>query len=138
MVKVRNGEDFGVDLERVIGWVLVKDCCREYQFPSLGTPIEKATLQVKDRLVLYTSGETLVLTATTLGIDVFTRVHNLLVHLFEHDLSTDSYIKVATNYSKRLQQVEIVSGNEGENSEQIDSFVSMTEDFPVEGFMDYG
>jgi hypothetical protein len=109
MMKVRNGEDFGVDLERVIGWVLVKDCCREYQFPSLGTPIEKATLQVEDRLLLYTSGETLVLTATTLGIDVFTRVHNLLVHLFEHDLSTDSHIKVATNYSKRLQQGEIIN-----------------------------
>jgi len=109
MVKIRCGEDLGIDLERVIGWVLVKNCCREYQFPSLDNPIEKATLQVEDRLLLYTSGETLVLTTTILGIDLFTRVHNLLVHLFEHDLSKDSYIKVATNYGQRLPQEEITS-----------------------------
>jgi len=109
MVKIRCGEDLGIDLERVIGWVLVKDCCQGYQFPSLDNPIEKAMLQVEDRLLLYTSGETLVLTTTILGIDLFTRVHNLLVHLFEHDLSKDSYIKVATNYGQRLPQEEITS-----------------------------
>jgi hypothetical protein len=40
---------------------------------------------------------------------------------------------------QRLLQIEIVSGNEGWNLEQINSSRhSMTEDFPVEGFMDYG
>jgi hypothetical protein len=97
-MKIRCGEDLGIDLERVIGWVLVKNCCREYQFPSLGNSIEKATLQVEDRLLLYTSGETLVLTATTLGVDLFIRVHNLLIHFFEHDLSKDNYIKVTPDY----------------------------------------
>ncbi|MEG4066244.1 hypothetical protein QUA42_02630 [Microcoleus sp. Pol11C2] len=104
MVKIRCGEDLGIDTEQVIGWVLVKDCCREYQYPSLNNPIEKATLQVEDRLLLYTSGETLVLTATTLGVEVFARVHNLLVNLFKIDLSQDSHIKVTTNYGQRLQQ----------------------------------
>jgi hypothetical protein len=106
MIKIRCGEDFGIDMERVIGWVLVKDCCREYQYPSLGNPVEKGTLQVEDRLLLYTSGETLVLTATNLGNEVFTRVHNLLAHLFEVDLSKDSYIKVTTNYSQSLPQLD--------------------------------
>lgn len=106
MVKIRCGEDLGIDLDSVIGWVLVKDCCREYQYPSLNNPIEKGTLQVEDRLLLYTSGETLVLTATTLGHEVFTRVHNLLVYLSEIDLSEDSYINVTTNYSQSFQQLD--------------------------------
>lgn len=79
-------------MERVIGWVLVKDCCAGYQ--SIGDKLEAVRSTLEDRLLLYTPGETLVLTRQTVGDPVFTRIHNLLVHLFEVDLSEDSYIKI--------------------------------------------
>jgi len=137
MVKIRCGEDLGIDLERVIGWVLVKDCCREYQFPSLDfpsldNPLEKARLQVEDRLLLYTSGETLVLTATTLGVDIFTRVHNLLVHFFEHDLSKDTYIKITTNYGFNKILVDSVL-EDGKTNNCGDTFI---EDYDGEAILD--
>ncbi|MEG4109012.1 hypothetical protein [Microcoleus sp. S13_C5] len=102
MVKIRCGEDLGIDTDLIIGWVLVKDCCKDYQYSSLNNPIEKARLEVEDRLILYTSADNLVLTSSILGHEVFTRIHNFLVHLFECDFSEDGYIKVTTAYSQEL------------------------------------
>jgi hypothetical protein len=90
MVKVRIGKDLGIDLEKVIGWTLVENSSSQHEDLTrvselLGYPIP--TLIVEERLLLFTSGEALVVTRVKVGSQAFTNLHNLLLSCFDIDLN---------------------------------------------------
>lgn len=86
MVKVRIGEDFGFDMDQVVAWVLVKDrSCSDDQelissLQNLEFPIP--AFKVDERILLFTSGETLVLRKAAVGSLSFTKFHIFLLSLF--------------------------------------------------------
>jgi hypothetical protein len=92
MVKVRIGKDLGIDLEKLIGWTLVENSSSQHEDLTsvselLGYPIP--TSIVEERLFLFTSGETLVVTKAGVGSQAFTNLHNLLLSSFNIDINVE-------------------------------------------------
>ena len=91
MVKVRIGKELGIDLEAIIGWTYIKGHTDQQDLASslqvLGYPVQ--TLKVEERIVLYTSADTLIVPKAAVKPEAFIKLHNLLLSLFEVDLNTE-------------------------------------------------
>lgn len=91
MVKVRNGEEFGIDIDKVIAWTFIKDCSDQQDLTSslqlLGYPVP--ALRVEERILVYVPGEVFIMAKSVVGLRVFTNFHNLLLSLFDTDLEAE-------------------------------------------------
>jgi hypothetical protein len=89
MVRVRWGDELGIDLDRVIAWTFIKeDNDQQYLTSSLQiSGYLVPALKVEERILLYTPRETLVVAKAAVGAEVFTNFHNCLLSLFEVDIN---------------------------------------------------
>jgi hypothetical protein len=91
MTKVRIGKELGIDLDKVIGWTYIQGHSDQQDLTSslqvLGYPVP--SLKVEERIVLYTSADTLIVPKVAVNPQAFTKLHNLLLSLFEVDLDAE-------------------------------------------------
>jgi len=91
MVKVRISKELGIDLDKVIGWTYIQGHTDQQDLASslqvLGYPVQ--SLKVEERIVLYTSADTLIVAKVAVSPQAFTSLHNLLLSLFEVNLDND-------------------------------------------------
>jgi hypothetical protein len=75
----------------VIGWTYIKGHSDQQDLTSslqvLGYPVQ--ALKVEERIVLYTSADTLIVAKAAVSPQAFTKLHNLLLSLFEVDLDVE-------------------------------------------------